>query len=493
MAIEGTASVTDIALPIHARIKDKFSGDVKLTTWTSSIAFFAGGGLRVDIEHPQLTMAKAAELGKDKTFRIGKLGADSLSYTDTAGGHLYVKGPYIQDLEFKQTVNGVQAIWLTVKAADLRQLDYSPAGGGSVSIPTLDFADAYLEVNLAALRAAAPKGGTPAPSSFDLSKLRPVVNQINGSVSVVIYLSKSIGDLKDIRIGSTDDPLVVPIQKGQIDIPTFEKNIKGKVVATDIGDYWIYLRPWVVSHEAKRPILRLDGPQLQLGIYYIDPKDIEKGNDPDLKNRPSSWRWKPILTWDLHGVDLDRARADRFSLWTAIFDMHHAPLDPDPDKAKADEAAMQALMDSLEIRKLVADLSVLNRGPLPIEISSDAAKGTVTLSDKALMNLHVEGGIPAVRPPWQRPGLSDNPRQLDVSLEALTVNSVNLTLYDRAPDPADPGGLGKITGLSGLKTGSIRINELSNASLTFDTLFAPHTFKGTIRNGHAENVRWFKY
>ena len=421
MAIEGTASVTDIALPIHARIKDKFSGDVKLTTWTSSIAFFAGGGLRVDIEHPQLTMAKAAELGKDKTFRIGKLGADSLSYTDTAGGHLYVKGPYIQDLEFKQTVNGVQAIWLTVKAADLRQLDYSPAGGGSVSIPTLDFADAYLEVNLAALRAAAPKGGTPAPSSFDLSKLRPVVDQINGSVSVVIYLSKSIGDLKDIRIGSTDDPLVVPIQKGQIDIPTFEKNIKGKVVATDIGDYWIYLRPWVVSHEAKRPILRLDGPQLQLGIYYIDPKDIEKGNDPDLKNRPSSWRWKPILTWDLHGVDLDRARADRFSLWTAIFDMHHAPLDPDPDKAKADEAAMQALMDSLEIRKLVADLSVLNRGPLPIEISSDAAKGTVTLSDKALMNLHVEGGIPAVRPPWQRPGLSDNPRQLDVSLEALTV------------------------------------------------------------------------
>jgi hypothetical protein len=106
------------------------------------------------------------------------------------------------------------------------------------------------------------------------------------------------------------------------------------------------------------------------------------------------------------------------------------------------------------------------------------------------MNLHVEGGIPAVRPPWQRPGLNDNPRQLDVSLEALKVDAVDLTLYERAPDPTGPG---PITGMSGLKTGSIRINELSNASLTFDTLFAPHTFKGTVKKGHAENIRWFKY
>ena len=80
LATEGHVNVSDITLPLKARIKDKLDGDVKLTTWTSSIDFFAGGGMRIDVDHPELTMAKAVSLGKRTSIRVGKFGADKLAY-----------------------------------------------------------------------------------------------------------------------------------------------------------------------------------------------------------------------------------------------------------------------------------------------------------------------------------------------------------------------------------------------------------------------------
>ena len=270
--------------------------------------------------------------------------------------------------------------------------------------------------------------------------------------------------------------------------------------ATQIGSGW-YLRPWVVNVVAEDPILRLDGPQLQLGVYLVDPPKINEGNDEQNKNRPNSVDWFDILTWDLHGIDLDRARADRFSLWTAIFDLHKSPTLTEEEKKKGTEEQRakrekkeetQAVIDSLEIRKLTADLSIKNRGPLPLTISSDSIKGTVTLSDNALMNLHVSGGIPAVSPPPQRPGT--NPGALGIGLDALKVDKVDLTVYDlESPDPKTPGALPKLTGLHGLETGTITISNLSDASISFNDLFHPLRFSGTIKTAHAENIRWFKY
>jgi len=80
LATEGHVNISDITLPLQARIKDKLDGDVKLTTWTSSIDFFAGGGMRIDVDHPELTMAKAASPGKGTSIRVGKFGADKLAY-----------------------------------------------------------------------------------------------------------------------------------------------------------------------------------------------------------------------------------------------------------------------------------------------------------------------------------------------------------------------------------------------------------------------------
>ena len=491
-ALEGKLGVDDITLPVSAEIKNKFKGDVVLRTWASSIGFLAGGGIKIDVERPQLTMAKAAELGKDKTIRIAKLGADSLTFAD---GRLYVKRPYAQDLEFTQKIGDSVAVWLKVKSASLDELNYDTAAGGSLIIPRLDIADAFLELDVAALTATKADAGASAPSGFDITALRPVVDETDGTVKVVMYLSASVGNLKDIRIGTPDDPLTVPIKRGAIDIPTFERNVKGKVHAEQIGSGF-YLRPWVVNSVADNPILRLDGSQLQLGVYGVDPTYVDKGNDPKGLNRPNTPAWIDILTWDLHGPDLTRAGLDKFALWAAIFDLHKSPELTQADKDKETksqrekrekkEAETKAVVDSLELRSLVADLSIKNSGPLPLKIRSADVNGSVTLSDNALLNLHIAGGIPAVKPPppSQRPG--KNPRGFTFGLDALKVDKVDLTLLDRET----PGG--KITGISQLHTGQIKINELVDGHISFNDLFHPQRFTATVKRASAENIRWYK-
>ncbi|HEX8768960.1 MAG TPA: hypothetical protein VF714_11350, partial [Jatrophihabitans sp.] len=490
-ALEGKAGVDDITLPISAKIKDKFSGDVQLRTWASSIGFLAGGGIKIDVEQPRLTMAKAAQLGSDKTIRIAKLGADSLSFAD---GRLYVKNPRAQDLEFTQTIDDSLAVWLKVKSVDLDELNYTTAAGGDVIIPRLDITDAFLSLDLAALSATKPGTPDPPSSNFDIAALRPVLDATEGTVKVVMYVSASALGLKDFRIGSTEEPLTVPIKQGVVDIPTFERNIKGKVYSQQIGSGW-YLRPWVVNAVANDPILRLDGSQLQLGVYYVDPPDIDKGNDKNATNRPNTAVWKPLLAWDLHGPDLDGAALNKFSLWTAIFDLHKSPPMTEEQKAKEtkeqrekrleDEKETQAILDSLELRSLVADLQIKNSGPLPLKIRSDSVKGSVTLSDEALLNLHVAGSAPAVHPPPQRAGANSTPGAVAFNLEAFKVDKVDLTLFDR--DPA-----GTITGISQLHTGQIKITDLIDGSVSFDDLFTPQRFVATIKHASADNVRWYR-
>lgn len=489
-ALEGKLGVDDIALPVSAKIKDKFKGDVTLRTWASSIGFLAGGGIRIDVEHPQLTMAKAAELGKDKTVRIAKLGADSLSFAD---GRLYVKRPFAQDLEFTQKIGDSLAVWLKVKSVDLDELNYTTTPGGGLVIPRLDIGDAFLSLDLAALSASKPGAGASAPSTFDLDALRPIADNTEGSIKVVMYVSASVLGLKDIRIGTIADPLTVPIKRGAIDIPTFEHNVKGKVHSEQIGS-GVYLRPWVVNTVAEDPILRLDHGQLQLGVYILNPPDVDKGNDPDLKNRPNTRSWKEILAWDLRRPDITRAEMDKFALWAAIFHLHSSPPLTEAEKAKETksqreereekEAESKAVLDSLEVRSLVADLSIKNSGPLPLKIHADDAFGMVTLSDQALLNLHIAGGIPAVRPPAARAG--SNPGGLTFGLDALKVDKVDLTLLDRDK----PGG--KTTGISQLYTGQIKINELVDGNISFDDLFTPQRFTATIKHASADNVRWYR-
>src|SRR5206468_1608887 len=128
-----------------------------------------------------------------------------------------------------------------------------------------------------------------------------------------------------------------------------------------------------VSAVARDPLLRLnaDKSQLQLGVYVVDPDSgVEKGNDPQGMHRPDTVLWEDILTWDLGSVDFAKARANKFSLWSAIFSMHKdKPMtaeelakesEKDHAKRKAKQADQQRTSDSLEVRSLVADLALTN-------------------------------------------------------------------------------------------------------------------------------------
>ena len=340
MNIEGTVAIAELAASVSARLKKKFSGEVRLTTGPSSLNLYAGGGMKVEVADPLVTMKRAAELDGGKSVQIGKLGAVRLVYT-SADSHLYVEKPYLFDLEYVQLVPGTtsRAVWIKVKQIDLRQFDASFAKGMSVNIPSLDITDAFFSINLLALmgKSAADSDADASPSSYDATSIRPAMDSLDGSIGVEMYVSTDILGLKDVHIGTDTQPLVVPIVKGEIDIPTFEKNIKGMIHTVQIGEGW-YLRPWVVNVVADDPLLAIHDNRVELGVYYVNPPTgVSKGNDPDEKNRPNSRAWKPILKWDLRHLDLTRAYANKFSLWSAVFDLHSDPPKTADDIAKMSE------------------------------------------------------------------------------------------------------------------------------------------------------------
>jgi len=509
---EGSVSIAEVSAKISARIKDKFTGDVKLTAGLTMLHLFAGGGFGVDVTKPLVAMEKAAELGKDKTIFFSKLGAAKVSLRE---GVVHVEKPFVGDLEYVQMKHGVKAVWIKVKSVDIASLTYDTKAGGSLSIPSLDITDAFFSISLAALSNGPPPAkGIPtdaevqaaaAATTFDPKTIRPIMSELDGWIGAEIFVATDIGGLKDIHVGTSDDLLFVPIKRGEIDLPTFESQLEGavraRVLGGMIGPNWtgldVALRPWVVNAVAEDPMLAIHGNQLRLGVYIVNPDFAKLGLRKDVETRPETKLWNTILAWDLRPVDLDRAWNNKFALWSAIFDLHSDPSttkemvdamsEDDRKKFLADRAATQATLDSLEIRTLKGAFDIKNQKPIPLKISSEAAKGTVMLSKDALFGLTFEGGIPAVDPAPGRGG--SNPGKLAYGLKGFSLDSIDLTLYDH-DSPTDPT---KITGLSGLKTGKISVTGLKEGSLTFANLFYPLRLTGTISNAHAENISWFSY
>jgi hypothetical protein len=509
---EGSVSIAEVSAKISARIKDKFSGDVKLTAGLTQLHLFAGGGFGVDVEKPLVAMEKAAQLGKDTTVFFSKLGAAKVSLRE---GVVNIEKPFVGDLEYVQMKHGVKAVWIKVKSVDIASLTYDTKAGGSLNIPSLDITDAFFSISLAALsNGPPPPTGIPteaevqaaaAATTFDPKTIRPIMSELDGWIGAELFVATDIGGLKDIHVGTGDDLLFVPIKKGEIDIPTFESQLEGavkaRVLGGMIGPNWtgrdVALRPWVVNSVAEDPMLAIHGNQLRLGVYIVNPEFAKLGLRKDFPTRPETKLWNTILAWDLRPLDLDRAWENKFALWSAIFDLHSDPpttkekvdamSEDDRKEFLADRAASQATLDSLEIRTLKGALSVKNQKPIPLKISSESAKGTVMLSRDALFGLTFDGGIPAVDPAPGRGG--SNPSKLAYGLKGFSLDSIDLTLFEHG-SPADPK---KLTGLSGLKTGKISVSGLKEGSLSFANLFYPLRLTGTISKAHAENISWFSY
>src|SRR5260370_8846561 len=154
MAFEGGVSLLDITLPAAVALKNKFKGDVKLTTQKSTIDFLVGGGLKIDIANPRLAMDRAAELGTDAKIRVAKLGADRLTVADS---RVHLQNVLLEELEYRQTVAFTEAIKLQVKSATIPDLTYKIPDGGDLTIPKLDINEAHFELHLCTLMQAEKK------------------------------------------------------------------------------------------------------------------------------------------------------------------------------------------------------------------------------------------------------------------------------------------------------------------------------------------------
>lgn len=490
-AAEGTASISGLGVTVAAKIKDTFDGQVRLSAGLSSFALSAAGGLRIDVSKPKLTMEQAAKLPGGKGIRVAELGADKLSFAD---GKLSVEKAYANDLEFTLDNGKVRVLTLKVRRADLDKLDYKTADGGSLEIPALEIDDAFLDLRFWALPKSSTTAGGADPVKFDPANVRPLLDSLDGDVWASLYISKTILlGRKDIRIGSAEDPVHIPISKGAVDILQFERNIRGKVKAIPIESGW-HLRPWVIEAVAKDPELILRNNQLMLEIYYLTPTARDRvWNESEASWRERTRRVEPFLVWDLQPVDVRTALDSRFSVWAAVFSLHSEPpktqaeldamTEDQRKEAAEEEAALKDVLDSLELRRLKADLSFVNETPIPLAIDSPSAKGTLRFGEHAMTHLRIDGGLPAVVTPWGREGR--NPHQLGYELEGLAVDSVDLTLTERG-DTHDPK---KVTGSSQLRTGKIGITGMSG-KITFLDMKTPWELTGRVTTARAEGIRW---
>lgn len=408
----------------------------------------------------------------------------------------------LEDLEFElRDARGIRLAWAHVDRASASevQLDgpaVSPTASSYLFLPDLDIEDASFDLDLFNLNPPAaelPADVDPPPSvprKFgDFASLRPVLEAIDGDLSVILFVSvKAALGWQDIQIGGTTSPLAVPLSGGAVDVPTFEKNIEKAGISATYNPSWatragqtqiLSLREWVVEFGGNKPLLRLTtGGEMQLGAYAVkNPSRANEGNDSLGENRPDDFDWAPFLSWDLHPVDLQRAMVDRFALWSAIFRLKQTPDAGTLAERTAARLQQRAILDSLEVRRLVGNVNVRSNAPIPVPIDSPKVKGEIVLAKDAVMGLTFAGGIPAVAMPSVRDSI-DPPRRhgLDIGLEALTLDRVWLA----------------ITGGGEAETGTITIEWLREAHLSFSQVhrFTPSRLKGTITSARAKNISW---
>jgi hypothetical protein len=517
-SLQGALSVRQVSLGATAELRGKLTGaDLALTTGYASIDWLSTGGTRIVVTDPAIAMRRLAEFPGGR-FQLGRLAAGQVV---VEGGEVTVTGSRLEGLDYQKLgPQGHLLFQVKIARATPGDLSYkpgakTPSGKSTLSVPRLEIEEAEVYLDLLRLSPPTPvlPVGTepppPAPSSSsEVEFLRPTLAALDGELAVVLFVSANAVGWKDIQIGSTK-PLVVPIKDGAVDVSAFERNIQAAGIESTYNPEWagrvggsaVQVREWIIEGAAQDPLLRLAGNRLQLGVYWFNTPEDTRGKTPD--KRPDDMDWKALLEWDLHPVDVKRALAGEFALWSAIFRMHEDPYvspsqeaaklrrdlelygieltDEQIDKIVAEKRTQRrlesrAMMDSLEVRSLVGNLDVRSSAPIPLKITSTSANGLVMLSKDAVMGLTFAGGIPAVSTPRVRPTTPANPGALDIALESLAIDSVLLNLVD----------VGKV------QTGSIQISGLKDARLFFDRTrrFTPSLLLGTITKGVAEGITW---
>lgn len=453
--LSGVAHLDSAAIPsLLADIKDRFKGDVSLNTNAASIGFLEKGGRVIDIKNPRAALKDPATLSRyDQTVVFSELGAESVHVAD---GKTEVTGAHLDNLRFEQP--GVVVEIPTISAPGTIEVWKSTG-----KIPILQIDNAKIHVGFGALAASGSGGsGGGAAPAFVLGpgSLAGMLDGLQGGLSMNVLVK-----IVDLPVWLNNRDLNAPVDlqftNGKLDYKSLQSGLN-KGVTMKMADEENANSPGLGNFAARALEFWMDGPKtLVLGLHLTD---MPTGG-PDDQSGQTVPILKSLVRWNLETGEIDDAAAGKLRLFRAI--------GPEKKKSSGGGGEEPALVDTLEFRNIVANLSVESKKSIPFDFVRPPVIGSITFAPNAIMGLHVEGGVSAnVRPPsrWSDP----EPKGLSaVSLDAVNIESTSIVLL---------GG-------GALSTESITITKLKNGSLGFNRQ-TPANFDATIEKAVAKNIRW---
>ena len=350
--LAGVASIDSTTFPkVTAYVKDRFNGAVDLSSQKATVGFLASGGTVIDISKPRVKMKdpKApATLGSaTETIYIEEVGAEKIH---VEGGKVTVTGGGVTALVYKRP--GVE---VTVKKVDLPgDIELTDITG---KIPDLTITDADVMVDLAQLGSSGGSGG-----SLDLGDLRPLVDSLQGDLSMTVYVRVSIAlpylpdlDDQDLKI-----PVALHFADGKLNFQDLTKALRKTIQSKDADESDDTSH--TVEYFAEDPQFWMDGDDLVFGLKIAESVVLDVGP-------PAVYR-KELVRWNLFGGEITQAHKENL---VRLYRLSMPA--PDPDKDPAEPDALH--LDTLEFQDIVTDLSVRSTKPIPLTFKAGGMRGDI--------------------------------------------------------------------------------------------------------------------
>jgi hypothetical protein len=384
---------------------------------------------------------------------FSELGAESVHIAD---GKTEVTGAHLDNLRYEQP--GVVVEIPKISAPGVIEVWKSTG-----RIPTLqiDNAKIHLGFGLLAASGSGGSGGGAAPD-FVLGPgtLAGMLDSLQGDLSMNVLVK--VVDLPawlDNR--DLNAPVDLHFTDGKLDYKRLQSGLN-KGVTMKMADEENEKSTGLGNYVARSLEFWMDDPKtLVLGLHLIDmpaggPGDESGQTVPILES---------LVRWNLESGEIADAAAGKLRLFRAI--------DPEKKKSSGGGGEGPVLVNTLEFRNILANLSVRSKEKIPFNFARPPVVGSINFAPDAIVGLHVAGGVsgdarPASR--WSDPeptGLSA------VSLDAVNIESTSLV----------------IIGAGVVSTDAITITKLKDGRVGFNRQKLS-SFDATIEKAVAKNIRW---
>jgi hypothetical protein len=451
----GKVSLDEISVPkLEAEVTGRFHGSLDLHTDTGSIGFMQNGDTVVDISHPRARMSDPAWLDNpDRKLIVEEIGAEK-AHIDLLKGKpakVTVTEAHLDRLKFEQPGVLVETRKITLPG------DVT-ATATEGTIPELKIEDAHIHIDFLKLPASSGSSGGGMP--LDRDSIERLLDSLQGDLSLVVFFKVSLPvlDPRDIRI-----PVSLHFTDGRIDYSKLEASLQGRIGAKVAGepDSTSYL----VEALTSRPEFWMErNEDLVFGLHITDIS-----TDPEGFSGETTPIVYEIVRWTLATDEIKPASQDHLLRIGRI--LHEAL---GPSTGGGGSSAIDAR--TIELQDIDADLSIRSKDPIPLNLTTSSATGTITMSPNAVVGLKAGGFIPASVRPAARSALPGAGGLKPISLDEVNFDKVDLMI----------GGTTQVT------TGSIQIKDLKDGTFDIDALYPPHplTFDARITSAVAHDIHW---